>query len=386
MGRNFSGPFCFFEFHFRNKTANLVWFLSVAMELKKWGYTSELEEYRIARQLSGLEVGRVIAEHKERYQIRGEFGEVDAEVTGNIRFTARNREDFPAVGDWVAFMPYDSGFGIIHHVFPRYSMLTRPAVGKFGEIQIIAANIDFAFLIQAVDRDFNLNRLERYLALSRSANVEPVILLNKTDLITESDLAGIIGKIAARIPGVQALAISNETEAGLDQLRSIIQSGKTYCMLGSSGVGKSTLLNKLSGKEQMKVDVISNSTAKGRHTTSHRELILLENGGLLIDNPGMREIGIADSGDGVEQTFTSIIGYSKQCKYLDCTHTSEPGCGVLAALERGDIDAAAYENFMKMEREKAYFESSVAERRERDRKFGKFFKNYQKDLKRLTGE
>ena len=356
------------------------------MELKKWGYTNEFEEYRNANQLSGLEIGRVVAEHKERYQVRGESGEVDAEVTGNLRFTARNREDFPAVGDWVAFMRYDSDFGIIHHILPRYSMLIRPAVGKFGEIQIIATNIDFAFLIQAVDRDFNLNRLERYLALCRSACVEPIILLNKTDLIDAPGLAGMIGKISERIPEVQVLAISNETEAGLDQLKSIIQPGKTYCMLGSSGVGKSTLLNKLSGKEQMKADVISNATGKGRHTTSHRELILLENGGLLIDNPGMREIGIADSGDGVEQTFISIIGFSKQCKYQNCTHINEPGCGVLGALERGEIDVEAYENFMKMEREKAYFESSVAERREKDRKFGKFFKNYQKDLKRLTGE
>jgi ribosome biogenesis GTPase len=284
------------------------------------------------------------------------------------------------VGDWVAFTSYDDGFAIIHKVLPRFSTIKRQAVGQFGEIQIIATNIDYAFLIQAVDRDFNINRLERYLTICYSAKVSPIIVLTKTDLIAEQQLSDIMESVNIRINNIPVVAISNETQDGYDTVKSILEKGKTFCMLGSSGVGKSTLLNNLSGRSIMKTDTISQSTSKGRHVTSHRELIVLESGGILIDNPGMREVGIADSESGLETTFDHIMSLSQNCRFKDCTHTNEKACAVLKAVENGEIDKSSYENYLKMEREKAYFQSTIEDKRKKDKDFGKMQKNYKKDM------
>jgi ribosome biogenesis GTPase / thiamine phosphate phosphatase len=350
------------------------------MKLEDLGYNNELEKFRIDNNLNSFETGRVIAEHKERYIVRTTKGEFEAEITGNMRFTAKNREDFPAVGDWVALSTYDSDFAIIHKILPRFSIIKRQAVGQFGEIQVIATNIDFAFLVQAVDRDFNINRLERYLTICNSSKVSPIIILSKIDLINEQQLSEILANIKVRIKNVPVIAISNESLDGYERIKTILEKGKTYCMLGSSGVGKSTLLNNLSGRIIMQTDTISRSTNRGRHVTSHRELIVLENGGILVDNPGMREVGIADSTSGLEITFDRIISLSQNCKFKDCTHTNEAGCSVLEAVEEGEIDKTSYENYLKMEREKAHFESTIAERRKKDKQFGKIMKNYKKDL------
>ena len=352
------------------------------MKLEDFGYNDNLEKLRVENNLANFEIGRVIAEHKERYIVKTEQGEFEAEITGNLRFTSRSREDFPAVGDWVALSIFDSDFSIIHGILPRYSVISRQAVGKFGEIQIIGTNIDYAFLVQAVDRDFNINRLERYLTICYSSKVKPIIVLTKTDLIDEQKIKEITESIKQRITDTVVLAISNETQYGYDALKSNLEKGKTYCMLGSSGVGKSTLLNKLSGRTLMKTDSISQSTNKGRHITSHRELIVLESGGILIDNPGMREVGIVDSSGGLETTFEKIIDLSLYCKFKDCTHTNEKGCAVIKAVENGEMDQKSYENFLKMEREKEHFESTLEERRKKDKDFGKMLKNYKKDLKR----
>lgn len=345
------------------------------------GYNDNLEEYRIEQKLDNFEVGRIIAEHKERYIVKTDKAEYEAEITGNMRYSAQSREDFPAVGDWVALTTYDSDFAIIHKIFPRYSIIKRQAVGQFGEIQIIATNIDYALIVQAVDRDFNINRLERYLTICNSSKISPIIILSKIDLVDEHHTLEILDNLKSRIKNIPLIAISNESKDGYDRIKSIIEKGKTYCMLGSSGVGKSTLLNNLSGRSIMRTDSISQSTNKGRHITSHRELIILEDGGILIDNPGMREVGIVDPTSGLEITFDLIISHSQNCKFKDCTHTNEIGCAVIEAIEKGQIDRASFENYQKMEREKAYFESSVVERRKKDKDFGKMMKNYKKDLK-----
>ena len=232
------------------------------MKLADFGYNEELERFRIENNLLSFEVGRVITEHKERYMVWTEKGELEAEITGNMRFSAKSREDFPAVGDWVSLIVYDADLAIIHQVFPRYSVLKRQAIGKFGEVQIIATNIDFAFLVQAADRDFNINRLERYLTICNTSGVKPVIVLSKTDLIDEAQLTIIIESITARIIQVPVMAISNETRDGYEAVNALIEKGKTYCMLGSSGVGKSSLVNNLSGKTLMRTDAISQSTHK----------------------------------------------------------------------------------------------------------------------------
>ena len=350
------------------------------MILEDFGYNEKLEKLRIENNLKDFEIGRVVSEHKERYIAKTEKGECEAGITGNLRFSAKNREDFPAVGDWVALINYDSDFSIIHKILPRFSIISRQAVGQFAEIQIIATNIDYALLIQAADRDFNINRLERYLTICYSSNVSPIIVLTKTDLINEKIINEIIDSIHQRIKDIPVYAVSNETQDGYEALKMVIEKGKTFCMLGSSGAGKSTLLNNLSGRDRMRTDSISKSTGKGRHVTSHRELIVLENGGILVDNPGMREVGIADKENGLETTFRSIVNLTYNCKFKDCTHTFEIGCSVIEAVEKGEIDKSSYENYLKMEREKSHFESSVAERRKRDKDFGKMVKNFKKDM------
>lgn len=355
------------------------------MKLEDLGFTSNLEEFRKSNGLESYETGRVIAEHKERYIIKAINGEYEAEITGNMRFSARDRKDFPCVGDWVALTVYDSDYGIINKIYPRSSVIKRKAVGQFGEVQLIAANVDFAFLVQAVDRDFNINRLERYLTICNSSGVSPVIVLSKTDLIDADHLKEIIDSIKKRTIAIPVIAISNETQDGYGVILDFIEKGKSYCMLGSSGVGKSTLLNNLSGRDHMRTGSISQSTNKGRHVTSHRELIILENGGILIDNPGMREVGIADSAGGLEITFNMILKLSQDCKFKDCTHTNEAGCRVLEAVENGEIDRDSYGNYLKMQKEKEFFESSAAERRKKDKDFGRFIKNYKKDKKNNPG-
>lgn len=348
------------------------------MELEEFGYDQRLERARVENKFQDFEIGRVISEHKESYIVKTEKGELRAEITGNLRFSAKGRENFPAVGDWVALTIHDADFCLIHGILPRQSVISRQAVGQFGEIQIIASNIDYALLVQAVDRDFNINRLERYLTICHASRVNCIIVLTKTDLIEETELAAICASIKQRIENVPVVAISNQTQAGYEALGGLIKKGKTYCMLGSSGVGKSTLLNNLSGRAIMKTDVISASTNKGRHITSHRELVLLDNGGILIDNPGMREVGIVDLAQGLENTFDKIIDLAKECRFKDCTHSNEAGCAVLEAVQKGEVDQSSYESYMKMEREKAHFASSVAERRMKDKDFGKMVKQYKK--------
>jgi len=350
--------------------------------LEELGFNEKIEKLRADENISDFEFGRVIAEHKERYAVKTEKGEFDAEITGNMRFTANDREDFPAVGDWVAVTTYESNFAVIHKILPRFSIIKRQAVGQFGGIQIIATNIDFAFLVQAVDRDFNINRLERYLTICNTSKVKPIIVLSKIDLADENGLKEILESIDIRIKNVPVISFSNETKKGYDAINKLIEKGKTYCLLGSSGVGKSTLLNNLSGNPVMKTDTISESTNKGRHVTSHRELIILETGGILIDNPGIREVGIADTTNGLEITFDKIYQLSENCRFKDCKHKQEKGCAVLEAVEKGELDKESYENYLKMEKEKTYFESTVSERRNRDKGFGKMMKNYKKIKKK----
>ena len=348
------------------------------MTLEDLGYHIDFENFRRSQNLDNFGVGRVIAEHKERYVVKTPENEYNAEISGNLRFSAHQRSDFPAVGDWVAISEYDDDKVLIHSIFPRKTILERQAVGREGEKQIIATNIDFAFIVQAVDRDFNINRIERYLTICNTSNVKPIIILNKIDLLEKIELKKMIGNVEDRIKQVPIMAISNETLIGIEKLKGKIIKGKTYCLLGSSGVGKSTLMNNLSGKQLMKTNTLSPSTNKGRHVTSHRELLILENGGILIDNPGMREVGITDASGGFEMTFDDILNLAQDCKYNDCTHTNEDACAVLAALENNDLNPDSYENFLKMEKERLHFESKAQERKKKGKDLGKLIKNMKK--------
>ncbi len=351
------------------------------MKLEHFGYNNKIEKLRIQHNLLDFEIGRIISEHKERYIVKTEKGEFDAEITGNLRYTANSREDFPAVGDWVAISEYDDNKVLIHFIFPRKTIIKREAVGKKGEQQVIATNVDFAFIVQAIDRDFNINRLERYLTICNTSNVKPIIILNKIDLIDDTWLANLISEVEKRVKQVPLIAVSNKSKKGIERLEEYMVRGKTYCLLGSSGVGKSSLLNNLSGKQLMKTNTISATTNKGRHVTSHRELRVVKNGGIIIDNPGIREVGITDSVGGFEKTFEKIVELSKNCKFRDCTHTIEIECAVISAVQREKIDRMLYENYLKMKREKEHFESTVAEKRKKNKNFGKMVKQI-KNLKK----
>lgn len=352
------------------------------MKLEDLGYNAGLAKYRKEQNLDSFDVGRVILEHKDRYVVKTATSEFDAELIGNLRFTAESRYDLPAVGDWVAISEYDENKALVHSIYPRHSIIERQAVGKSAQTQIIATNIDYGLIVQSVNRDFNINRLERYLTICNTSNIEPIIVLSKIDLIDEPTLYKRINEIKERIKIVPVIAISNQSRIGLDKIKAIINKGKTYCLLGSSGVGKSTLLNQLSGKQLMNTAAISESIDRGKHVTTHRELIVLENGGILIDNPGMREIGITNTSAGLEITFDRIVELSQSCKFNNCTHTTEEGCAVLDAFENGEIDSDSYANFQKMEKERAYFESTVEEKKKKDKNFGKMIRNVKKQRKR----
>ncbi|WP_111710087.1 ribosome small subunit-dependent GTPase A [Lutibacter citreus] len=347
------------------------------MTFEDLGYKAELEKYRKEQGLDSFEIGRVILEHKDRYIVKTKNTEYDSELIGNLRFTANSKNDLPAVGDWVAISEYDENKALIHSVYPRHSVLERKAVGKLGQTQIIATNIDYALIVQSVNRDFNINRIERYLTICHASKIEPIIVLSKIDLIEKSELDIILENINKRIKGISIIAISNQSQIGLNKIKSKLKKGKTYCLLGSSGVGKSTLINNLVGEKLMITGEISESINRGKHITTHRELIVTENG-ILIDNPGMREVGITNSTAGLEITFDEILELSHKCKFNDCTHTNEKNCAILKAVEKGEIDTDSYLNFLKMEREKDFFESSLEERKKKDKNFGKMIKNFKK--------
>ncbi len=351
------------------------------MTLEDLGYFKDLDAYKTEQNLNSFQSGRIILEHKERYIIKTDTGEFEGELLGNLRFSAVSREDFPAVGDWVAFSEFDKGKAIIHAIYPRKSIIERQAVGKTGQIQIIATNVDFGLIVQSVNRDFNINRLERYLTICYASKIQPIIVLNKIDLITATELETINSQIKNRVNNVKIISISM-ISGRFDELNNIIEKGKTYCLLGSSGVGKSTIVNGLTQTELMKTGEISSSVNKGKHITSHRELIVLKNGGIIIDNPGMREVGITSSDEGLKTTFDLIVEYADNCQYKDCTHIHEAGCAVIKAVQNAEINENAYANYLKMEKEKNFFESDMHERKKRDKDLGKIIKDMKKQYRK----
>lgn len=352
------------------------------MNLSDLGFRDELDDFIKENNLTHLSTGRITREHRERYVVSTGDEEYDAEITGNLRFTSNSRADFPAVGDWVTMTIYDSDKAVIHNILPRKSVLERQAVGKFGEIQIISANIDFAFIVQAINNNFSVNRLERYLTICYSANIEPVLIISKIDLSSVNEIRQVISELGKRDRKVKYLLVSNTTLEGLGQIMEFIQKGKTYCVVGSSGVGKSSLINNLLKKNVQKTGQISHSTNKGKHITGHRELFVLENGGIIIDTPGMKELGVTDDADGFKTTFQDIHDISLKCKFPDCKHNVEAGCAVVKAVQDGIIDKDAYENFLKIQKELERFQITKVEKRKKDKALGKILKNYHRDMRK----
>jgi ribosome biogenesis GTPase / thiamine phosphate phosphatase len=355
---------------------------NISKNLVKIGLDKRLLETIDLESLEQFEIARVIAVHKDSYTVSN--GEVDvlAELVGKIIFSASSPVDYPAVGDWVLANFYDeNSFGIIHEVLSRKSLLKRKTPGKKVDFQLIAANIDVAFIVQSLNDNFNLRRLERYLVMVNESNIQPIILLSKSDLLASEDIATRIDEIQKIMPRLQVIPFSNENETGLSSVKGIMQSGLTYCLLGSSGVGKTTLINNLIGESIYKTKTVSKKESKGRHATTHRQLIKLDFGAMVVDTPGMRELGNFSVDTGLDETFFEIITLSEKCHFNDCTHVEEKGCAVLDAVEKGQLSADRYQNYIKMTKESTYNEMSYLEKRKKDKQFGKLCKTVMKHKK-----
>lgn len=353
------------------------------MKILDPSFPEYITAYLRENDLSDFVVGRVTQEHRERYIVSTGDKEYEAEITGNLRFTAAGRSDFPAVGDWVAMKVYDPDIAIIHHILPRKSLLERQSVSKAGEKQVISANVDVAFVVQSIDSNFNINRLERYMTICHSSGIEPILVLSKIDLAGEKEIEDAVNSVRSAHPGLRYVLLDNFSYEGIDQIISIMISGCIYCVVGSSGTGKSTLINNLLQENILRTNPISTSTGKGKHTTEHRELFVLNNGAMIIDTPGMRELGITDDSEGIRSTFSEIHELSLRCKFTDCTHTDEKGCAVIEALEAGLIDDHSLENYRRLLREQVHFSETIAECRKKDREFGKMAKRVLADKKKL---
>ncbi|XOF33785.1 MAG: ribosome small subunit-dependent GTPase A [Candidatus Electrothrix sp. YB6] len=355
---------------------------NIPNNLKDFGFDKWYLEAASQSNPENFEVARVVAVHKDSYTVSN--GEVDtaAELIGKILFNASSPVDYPTVGDWVFVSFYDENtFSIIHEILPRKSLLKRKTPGKKVDFQLIAANIDVAFIVQSLNENFNLRRLERYLVMVNESNIRPVVLLSKSDLLSAEDIACRTEEIHKIMPDIRTVPFNNEDESGLRDVIRLIKPNLTYCLLGSSGVGKTTLLNNLLGESRYKTKEVSKRESKGRHATTHRELIKLDSGAMVIDTPGMRELGIFGAETGLDQTFSDIISLSEQCHFNDCTHVAEKGCAVLDAVKQGQLSPDRYHNYLKMTRETTYNEMSYLEKRIKDKQFSKHCKAVMKHRK-----
>ncbi len=300
----------------------------------------------------GLTVARVAIEHRNTYILHSEFGELSGEVTGKFRHQATQAE-FPAVGDWVVISVIESEKNaIIHSILPRKSKFSRQSAGGITKEQIVAANVDTVFLVSGLDGDFNPRRIERYLILAWESGANPVILLNKADLC--KNLEDCLNQVENIALGVPIITISAANFQGLEALQLYLQPGKTVALLGSSGVGKSTITNQLKGEAIQAVKAVRQGDNRGRHTTTHRELILLPNGSLIIDTPGMREIQIWASESSLNSTFEDIETLAEECRFRDCQHGEEPGCAVQQALQEGKLNNSRFLSYQKLNKELDY--------------------------------
>jgi ribosome biogenesis GTPase len=350
--------------------------------LENIGFSQWILESVAPESLEQFDIARVVAVHKDSYTINNGEADTLAELVGKLQFSASSPVDYPAVGDWVLVNFYDEDtFAIIHEVLSRKSLLKRKTPGKKVDFQLIAANIDVAFIVQSLNENFNLRRLERYLVMVNESNIQPIVLLSKSDLLAIENITNIISEIQKIMPQLQVISFSNKNDYGLESVKEIMQPGLTYCLLGSSGVGKTTLINNLIGESIYKTKTVSKKESKGRHATTHRQLIVLDSGAMIVDTPGMRELGNFSVDTGLDETFSEIITLSEKCHFNDCTHVGEKGCAVLDAVEKGFLFAERYQNYLKMTKESAYYEMSYLDKRKKDKQFGKHVKSVMKHKK-----
>ena len=345
-------------------------------KLREYGYSDADRDAFKGLGRPDLVPARVAAVNRNNYELVCECGTPRGEPTGRLLFSADDAQELPVVGDWVAVqLLNDNTFALVHEVLPRRTTLRRKDPGRNIAYQLLASNIDTAFCVQSADRDFNLHRLERYFVMIRDGGIEPVVLISKIDLVNATQRAELLDAVETVAGGARCITLSGLTGEGVDELRADLSAATTSCLLGSSGVGKSTLLNARLGAEVFATQEVREADHRGRHTTTRRQLVRLDNGALLVDTPGMRELGNIGAEAGLAETFGDVLALISECRFSDCTHTQEKGCAVLAAIERGDLDEDRFEHYLKLQRESAYYQRSYVERRQRDKEFGKMVKS-----------
>lgn len=354
-------------------------------DLIQLGYDHFFDEARFKIDVDTEQLARVTAEHKGVYDVLCRAGAYRAAVTGKRMLSAVSRDDYPAVGDWVVIKNDADDTKVITDILPRKTTLHKKRGGR-DEAQLIAANVDVVFIVESIDRDYSLNRFERYLVLAREGGVKPVIVLNKSDLLEASDVTKRIEEVHERFGEIEVLVTSSITDTGLDELLSHIQKGLTYCFVGSSGVGKSSLINELLEQDSIATTAISEKTGRGMHTTTSREMYFMNNGGIVIDNPGSREVGVVNAQSGIEDVFAYIETIARRCKFPDCKHMEEPGCAVTKALAEGTINTLQYENYQRLRKETEHYALSAYGRRQKDKKFGRYVKNAKAELNKFAAD
>ncbi len=351
------------------------------MKLQDLGFDPWFEPYISELQQAGRGIARISAVDRGSYRIRNEAAEVSAELAGRLSYQAESPADLPCVGDWVTVQYYnDDTEAIIHGVFPRKTFLRRKTAGQNVEFQMIAANIDTAFIVQSCHFDFNPRRMDRYLVMAADGKVEPIVILTKTDLISREELEQKLAITRSTAMTASVIALSSLSGDGFDEFKGMLAPGKTYCLLGSSGVGKTTLINRLIGQDAFDTKAVS-ATGEGTHTTSRRQLIVLGQGAMLVDTPGMRELGLLGAGDGVDQGFEDILLLSQNCRYTNCSHEHASGCAVQAAVKSGELNEDRYASYMKLKKESDFHEMSYLDKRKKDKAFGRFIKSVKKQIK-----
>lgn len=352
-------------------------------DLESLGYSNWFKSRADDKKSTAHSIARIASVHKDSYTVTKGGADIFSELSGNLLYRSDSASELPTTGDWVYADFYDDDtHAILYDIFPRKTLLKRKAAGRVVDFQLIAANIDVAFIIQSLNDNFNLRRLERYLVMVNESGIEPVILLSKCDLISKEEIDKVKGEILGIAPQVTVMEFSNLNRENIDSITNLLKSGFTYCLLGSSGVGKTTLLNSIIGDDKFETQTVSKIQSKGRHTTTSRQLVRLETGAMIIDTPGMRELGSMSADDGLNETFSEILELTQNCKFGNCSHSNEKGCAILSAIDGGELPEHRYKNYLKMKRESEFNQMSYLEKKKKDKNFGKLIKSTMKNKQR----